>query len=94
MTDRVARGSLSGRWSPRGDGAPNLTGAVTIERDLPKGTKLWLGAWSRSAAGCDEFLSVVVKIANGGPRKGVRSRNRRATETAEPEGVFRDRVPP
>jgi len=61
MSTRVARGSLSGRWSPRGDGAPNLTGAVTIERDLPKGTKLWLSAWTRAATGCDEFLSTFTR---------------------------------
>lgn len=90
---RVGRGSLSSRWSPRGEGAPNLTGAVTIERDLPAGTKLWLGAWTSSAARSDEVLSVVAKVANSGPRKG-RGRRRPAREVAnEPEGRFSDAPP-
>jgi hypothetical protein len=33
-----------------------LSDAITLECDLPAGTMLWLGAWTRSAAGCDEFL--------------------------------------
>ncbi len=93
MSTRVARGSLSGRWSPRGDGAPNLTGAITIKRDLPAGTKLWPGAWTRSAAGSDEFLSMVAKVANSSPRTG-RGRRRPAREVAnEPEARFSDPPP-
>ena len=41
MTERAARGSLTGRWSARA-GSPNIRGALTIEQDLPAGTKLWL----------------------------------------------------
>jgi hypothetical protein len=66
---RVGRGSLSGRWRPRGDGAPNLTGAVSIERALPAGTKLWLTGWTKTITGGD-VVSLLVEIAdkNGRPR--------------------------
>jgi hypothetical protein len=47
--------SLSGRWSPRADGEPNVTGAIVIEHDLQAGSKLWLSGWTRTAAGCDEY---------------------------------------
>lgn len=65
---RVGRGSLSGRWSPRGDGAPNLAGAVTIERALPASAKLWLTGWTKIIPG-DEFVSLFVEIADGRPRR-------------------------
>ena len=86
MTDRAGRGSLTGRWSPRGDGYPNLRGAITLDTDLKAGQKLWLSGWTRSAAGCDEFVGLVANVANGGPRK--RSEPRRDGD-CEPEGKFR-----
>ncbi len=86
MPPRVARGSLSGRWPPRGDGHPNLTGAITIEQALPAGTKLWLSGWTRSAASSDEFVSLVATVAIGGSRRA----RRRREAAAEPEGKFRD----
>ena len=87
---RSARGSLQGRWRPRNDGLPNLRGGITIERDLPAGSKLWLSGWTRTTGGPDgaEFVSLEAAVADGGPR---RSRPRRSSETYEPEGRFRDR---
>jgi hypothetical protein len=75
MSERAARGSLTGRWAPRA-GRPNLRGAITIEQDLPAGSKLWLAGWTRTAAGCEEF---------GGPRKRGRRR-------AEDEGAHQDKL--
>lgn len=82
MTPRAAYGSLSGRWRPRDDGLPNLTGALTLETALPAGAKLWLKGWTKLAGGV-EFLSLSAKLAAGGPRKRTRG-------PAEPEGKFRD----
>jgi hypothetical protein len=45
-----------------------MRGALTIERDLPAGTKLWLVAWSNQVRGAD-FISISAEIAIGGPRK-------------------------
>jgi hypothetical protein len=46
-----------------------MRGAMTVEQDLPAGTKLWLSAWSKQIAGAD-FISISAEIAgNGGPRK-------------------------
>jgi hypothetical protein len=55
------------RWSPRGDGAPNLTGAVTIERALPANTRLWLTGWTKTIPG-GEVVSLLVEIADKGGR--------------------------
>jgi hypothetical protein len=90
VSKRAGRGSLSGRWRLRDDGSPNLRGGITIERDLPAGSKLWLSGWTRSTGGPDgsEFVSIEASMADGGPR---RSRPRRATHDDEPEGRFRDR---
>jgi hypothetical protein len=66
---RAAIGSIAGSSAPRADNRPNMRGALTIERDLPAGTKLWLVAWSKQIAGAD-FISISAEIAgNGGPRK-------------------------
>lgn len=86
---RAARGSLGGRWTPRADRRPNLTGAITLEQALPAGTKLWLSGWTRSAVG-EEFVSLVVEVASGGPRKSRQwPRQRHQEEPYEPEGRFR-----
>jgi hypothetical protein len=61
--NRAGRGSLSGRWQACGDHAPNLRGSITIERDVPAGTRLWLTGWTRTAAGV-EFV-----FARGGDRR-------------------------
>ena len=89
MSDRAGRGSLAGRWTARGDGHPNLRGAITLDCDLKAGSKLWLAGWTRSAAGCEEFVALVVSVASGGPRK-ARSRARCARDdlSSEPEGKF------
>jgi hypothetical protein len=67
MAERIGRGSLTGRWEPR-PGACNIRGSITIERDLPAKTKLWLTGWTKAIAG-GEFVSLLVEIAeeNGRP---------------------------
>jgi DNA repair protein RadD len=46
---------------------PNIRGGITIERDLPAKTKLWLTAWTKTIGG-GEFVSVLVEIADEGGR--------------------------
>ena len=74
MSDRAARGSLTGRWAPRADGRPNLTGAITLERDMKTGERLWLVGYTRTVAGCEAYVSLVATTAHGGPRKRARRR--------------------
>jgi len=69
MAERVGRGSLTGRWESRSGGCPNIRGGITIERDLPANTKLWLTGWTKSIVGGD-FVSVLVEIADEGGRPG------------------------
>jgi len=88
MSERAARGSLYGRWAARGDGKPNMLGAITIERDLPAGSKLWLRGSTRQAGGAYsgiEFISIEATLATRGPRKG----RARPDVSDEPEGKFR-----
>jgi hypothetical protein len=42
-----------------------MRGALTVERDLPAGTRLWLSAWSKQIAGAD-FISITAEIAGNG----------------------------
>jgi hypothetical protein len=64
---RAAVGCIAGSSAPRADSRPNMDGVITVEQDLPAGTKLWLPAWSRQVA---DFISIALEIAaNGGPRK-------------------------
>ena len=65
---RVGRGSLTGRWEPRPGGCPNIRGGITIERDLPANTRLWLTGWTKTVAG-GELVSVLVEIAVEGGRR-------------------------
>jgi hypothetical protein len=65
---RTAIGSIAGSSAPRDDNRPNMRGVLTVEQDLPAGTKLWLVAWSMQIAGAD-FISISAEIAVGGPRK-------------------------
>ena len=67
MAERVGKGSLSGRWKPRPGACPNIRGGITIERDLPAKTKLWLTGWTKKIAG-SEFVMVLVEIAEEGGR--------------------------
>ena len=64
---RVGRGSLTGRWEPRPGGRPNIRGGITIERDLPANTRLWLTGWTKTIAG-GELVSIMVEIADEGGR--------------------------
>jgi len=63
MADRAGRGSLTGRWEPRPGACPNIRGGITIERDLPAGTELWLTGWTKTITG-GEVVSVLVEIAD------------------------------
>jgi hypothetical protein len=65
---RAARGSISGSSAPRADNRPNMRGALTVEQDLPAGTKLWLAARSKQISGAD-YISISAEVAIGGPRK-------------------------
>src|ERR1700675_1846399 len=48
---RVGRGSLTGRWKPRLGACSNIRGGITIERDLPANTRLWLTGWTKTIPG-------------------------------------------
>jgi hypothetical protein len=67
---RVGRGSLTGRWKPRPGSGPNIRGGITIERDLPANTRLWLTGWTKAIPG-GEIVSLLVEIAekDGRPRR-------------------------
>jgi hypothetical protein len=67
MPERIGRGSLTARWEARPGACPNIRGGITIERDLPAKTKLWLTGWTKTIAG-GEIVSVLVEIAEEGGR--------------------------
>ncbi len=85
MADRAARGSLTGHWSPRTGGRPNLRGVLTLEQDAPAGTTLHLSGWTREAGGV-EFVSLSATVAT----RAAPSRERRQAHDDEPEGVYSD----
>lgn len=64
---RAAIGSIAGSSQPRANNGPQYRGAITIEQDLPAGTKLWLSAWWREAAGAP-FISISGEVASHGGR--------------------------
>jgi hypothetical protein len=51
-----------------------MRGGMTIEQDLPAGSKLWLSAWSKETVGAP-WISISAEIAgNGGysrKRRGI-----------------------
>jgi hypothetical protein len=63
VAERVGRGSLTGRWQPRPEACLNIRGGITIERDLPANTKLWLTGWTKTISG-GEYVSLLVEIAD------------------------------
>lgn len=67
MAERVGQGSLTGRWKPRPGSCPNIRGGITIERDVPANSRLWLTGWTKTIQG-GEFVSLLVEIANEGGR--------------------------
>jgi hypothetical protein len=69
---RASVGSLSGSSVPGTDNGPDMGGAITIEQDLPTGTKLWLSAWWRETAGVP-WVSISGEIAG----KGCHNRKQR-----------------
>jgi hypothetical protein len=68
MAEFVARGTMTGRWQRRPGTCPNIRGGITIERDLPAKTKLWLTGWTKTIAG-GELVSVLVEIVEEGGRQ-------------------------
>jgi hypothetical protein len=64
---RAAIGSIAGSSAPRADNRPNMRGALTLEQDLPAGTKLWLSAWTKEDPA--PWISISAEIAVGGPRQ-------------------------
>ena len=60
---RVGRGTLTGRWKPRPGSCPNIRGGITIARDLPANTRLWLTGWTKTISGGD-YVSLLVEIAD------------------------------
>ena len=70
MAERVGKGSLTGRWKPRPGACPNIRGRLTIDRDLPANTRLWLTGWTKAIPG-GVVASLLVEIANkaGRPRQ-------------------------
>jgi hypothetical protein len=82
-SERAARGSLYGRWTPWDDRQPNLRGAIVIERPLKPGDRLWLSAWT-TTVGPVEFISISAAPAAGGPRR--RAPGPLDQDEAEPEG--------
>jgi len=71
MTERAARGSLSGRWQARTDGSPNIRGGLTLEQALPAGAKLWVSGWTKRLGGPysgDEHVVIEARLAVRGPR--------------------------
>ncbi len=81
VAERVGRGSLTGRWEPRPGTCPNIRGGMTIERDLPAGTRLWLTGWTKAITG-GEVVSVLVEIADA-CREAVPDADRQCTPTAQ-----------
>jgi hypothetical protein len=67
MAERIGRGTLTGRWEPRPGGRPNIRGGITIERDIPAKTRLWLTGWTKTIAD-GALVSVLVEIADEGGR--------------------------
>jgi len=47
-----------------------MRGAITIEQDLPAGTKLWLSAWSKENPA--PWISISAEIATTGGRNRAR----------------------
>ena len=70
---RAAIGSIAGSTMVRLDAVPSMRGAITIEQDLPAGTKLWLSAWWRETAGAP-WISISGEIASHGGRNRKRRR--------------------
>jgi hypothetical protein len=63
---RAARGSIAGSSAPRSDNGPNMRGALTVEQDIPAGTKLWLSAWTKEDPA--PWISISGEIATTGGR--------------------------
>jgi hypothetical protein len=69
MAERAGRGSLTGRWEPRPGACPSIRGGITIERDIPARTRLWLTGWTKRIPG-GEWVSLLVEIADKFGRSG------------------------
>ena len=67
---RAAIGSIAGSSAPRADHGPNMRGAITVEQDLPAGTKLWLSAWTKDDPA--PWISISAEVATHGGRNRKR----------------------
>src|SRR5437762_6539697 len=75
---RVGRGCLTGQWRARDNKWPNLRGAITLERDMAAGSRLWVTAWTVQTPDGTEWLSLVLDVAGKGGR--ARSSRRAAQQ--------------
>lgn len=64
MDVQVGGGSLSKNKRREKDTHPLLKGCITLDRDLPAGTKIWLAAWKKeSTDGQDPWFSINASIS-------------------------------
>jgi hypothetical protein len=70
MPEHVGRGSLTGRWEPRPGTCLNIRGGITIERDIPANSTLWLTGWTKMIVG-GQFVLVLVEIAEEDGRSPI-----------------------
>ncbi len=88
MSPCATIGSIAGSSASRADNRPNYRGALTIEQDLPAGSKLWLSAWSKEDPA--PWISISVEVAVGGPRKRGKNKSSQLVErTAKSRAVMR-----
>jgi hypothetical protein len=65
---RSGIGSLSGNMNPHRDRSPNFRGSLSVEQDIPAGTKLWLCGWTRSGPDGCWWISISADVATKGGR--------------------------
>ena len=63
---RAAIGSIAGSSAARADNRPNMRGALTIEHDIPAGTKLRLSAGTKENP--TPWISISAEVTTIGGR--------------------------
>jgi hypothetical protein len=54
--------------NPKTDKPPNFSGSITLERDMPAGSKMWIAGWTHAL--CDAaWVSLVLSDAEGAERR-------------------------
>jgi hypothetical protein len=82
--ERAGRGvAVRAVGTARSNACPNLRGAITVECDLPVGTRLWLTGCTKTIAG-GEFVSLLVEIADkaGAPMRAEEDPERASARLA------------